>query len=79
MGGVCFSLNFETPLGVSRSLLFISAHQAPRSCPYQLSRKFQLLIKTKIFKKIKTFLAFKLSDIVFIMLTFMSMINFELS
>ena len=52
--------------------------------------KFQLLIKTKMLK-IKTFLAFKLSDVLFIMLinvkmstivgilTFMSMINFMLS
>ena len=53
----------------------------------QLSMKFQLLIKTKM----KTFLVFKLSDGVFIMLindkmptivgilTFMSMINYVLS
>ena len=56
----------------------------------QLSTKFQLLIKTKILK-IKTFLAFKLSGVVFIMLinvkmptivgilTLMSRINFVLS
>ena len=52
--------------------------------------KFQLLMKTKLLKN-KTFLAFKLSDVVYIMLinvkmptivgilTFMSMINFMLS
>ena len=49
------------------------------SCSTQLSMKFQL-IKTEM-SKIKIFLAFKLSDVVFIMLivgilTFMSMINF---
>ena len=53
--------------------------------------EFQLLTKTKMLKKIKTFLAFKPLDVVFIMLinvkmptiigilTFMSMINFVLS
>ena len=51
-----------------------------------MSMKFQLLIKTKMFKN-KLFLAFKLTDVVFIMsinvkiptivgiLTFISMIN----
>ena len=59
------------------------------SCSTQLSTKFQLLIKTKI--TTKTFPAFSLSDVVFIMLinvkmptivgilTFMSRINFVLS
>ena len=58
------------------------------SCSTQMSMKFQLLIKTKIIKK--TILAFKLWDVVFIILinvkmptlvgilTFMSMINFML-
>ena len=63
------------------------------SCSTQLSMEFRLLVKSKIIKcwKIKIFLAFKLSDDVFIMLinvkmpiivgilTFMSMINFMLS
>ena len=56
-----------------------------------MSMKFQLILKTKMLKKIKTFIAFKLSDVVLIMLikvkmptivdilTFMSMINFRLS
>ena len=60
------------------------------SCSSQLSMKFQMLIKTNMLKN-KYFLAFKLSDVVFIMLinvkmptivgilTFMSMINFMLS
>ena len=43
------------------------------SCSTQLSPKFQLLIKTKMLQntkccKIQIFLAFKLSDVVFIML-----------
>ena len=58
------------------------------SCPTQLSTTFQLFIKNW---KIMTFLAFKLSDVIFIMLinfkmptivgilTYMSMINFMLS
>ena len=57
----------------------------------QLSKEFQLLIKSKILKKIKIFQAFKLSDVVCIMLinvkmpkivgilTFMSMMNLMLS
>ena len=65
---------------------------APRlyffSCSTKLSMKFELLTKTKM---LKTFFAFKLSDVVFIMLindklptivgilTFMGMINFMLS
>ena len=61
------------------------------SCSTQLSMKFQLLTKTKMLRKINTFLAFKLSDVLFIMLihvkmptivgilTFMSMMNFMLS
>ena len=56
----------------------------------QLSMNFQLLIKTKMLKN-KTFLAFKLADVLFIMLisvkmpsivgilTFLSRINFVLS
>ena len=60
------------------------------SCSTQLSMKFQLLIKTKMLK-IKDFLAFKLWNVVFIMLinvkmptivgilTFMSMIKLTLS
>ena len=59
------------------------------SCSTRLSRKFQLLIKTKI--PTKKFLAVSLSDVAFIMLinvqmpaivgilTFMSRINFVLS
>ena len=59
-------------------------------CSTQLSTKFQLLINTKILTN-KEFLAFSLSDVVFIMLlnvkmptivgilTFMSRINFVLS
>ena len=39
----------------------------PFSCLSQLSRKFQRLTITKLFE-IKNFLAFKLSDVVFIML-----------
>ena len=61
------------------------------SCSTPLRTKFQLLIKTKMLRKIKTFLAYKRSYILFIMLiivkmptivgilTFMSMINFMLS
>ena len=61
------------------------------SCSTQLSMKFQLLMKTKKAERIKYFLAFKLSDVVFIMLinvkmplivgilTFMSVVNFMLS
>ena len=53
--------------------------------------KFQMFIKTKNAEKIQTFLAFNLTNVVFIMLinvkmptivgilTFMSMINFMLS
>ena len=60
------------------------------SCSSHLSIGFQLLIKTKL-QKGKAFLAFKLSDVVFIklinvkmptivgILTFMSMINLMLS
>ena len=60
------------------------------SCSIQLCMKFHLPLKTKKLK-IKTFLAFKLSNVVFIMLinvkmptfvgilTFMSIINFMLS
>ena len=60
------------------------------SCSTQLSMKFQLLIKSKI-GKIWTFIAFKHSDVVFIMLikvkmpiivgilSFMSMLNFTLN
>ena len=58
-------------------------------CSTQLSKKFQLLIKTNMLKN-KDYLAFKLSNVVFIMLinvtmptivgiiTFISMINFML-
>ena len=61
------------------------------SCSTQVSKKFQLLIKTKIPTNGKKFLALSLSDVVFIMLinvkmqttvgilTFMSRINFVLS
>ena len=60
------------------------------SCSTQLSMKLQLFINTKMLKNIDIF-AFKLSDVVFIMLinvkiptivgisTFISMINFMLS
>ena len=59
-------------------------------CSTQLSMQFQLLIKTKLLKN-KAFIAFELSDVVFIMLTnvkmpkivgiltLISMINFMLS
>ena len=61
------------------------------SCSTQLSTQFQQLIKTKIPKNKKMFLALSLSDVVFIMLinvkmpkivgilTFTSMINLVLS
>ena len=60
------------------------------SCSTQLSTKFQLLIKLK-YRKIKKFLALRLSDVIFIMLinvkmptvvgilTFMNRINVVLS
>ena len=61
------------------------------SCSTQLSMEFQLLIKTKMLKKIITFLAFKHSNATFIVsinvkmptnvgiLTFLNMINVMLS
>ena len=54
------------------------------SCSSQLSMKFRLLIKAKMLK-IKTFIAFKRSAVVFIMLingvilTFMNRMNLMLS
>ena len=86
------SIMFYIWAGVTTSLflLIILGKDIQFSCSCQQSRKFQLLIKTKCCK-IKTFHAFKLSTVVFIVLinvkmlavvevvTFKSRKNFMLS
>ena len=92
-----FELEWEdeiaTAVGKTFSFSEVSSPNDTRPLSYktcQLSMKFQLLIKSTILK-IKTFLPFKLSDDVFIMLinvevptivgilTFMRMVSFMLS